>query len=97
MNTERNTNQVETPHKIKDFNAIAHDAMIRKMAQQVLEINASSKETVNAHVTEIRVKLAAKKLPVKKIETNKFEQTINKINQLSAMARHCSAVAKVGA
>ena len=91
MNTEQNTNQVETPHKIKDFNAIAHDAMIRKMAQQVLEINASSKETVNAHVSEIRKKLAAKKLPVKNIETNKFEQTKSKVNQLAALIRKSNA------
>jgi hypothetical protein len=92
MNTEQNTNQVEKPHQIKDFNAIAHDAMIRRMAQQVLNSNVSSQETVNAHVSEIRTKLKTKK-----VENNRFKQTINKITQLSEMARHCSAAAKVGA
>ncbi len=91
MNTEQQTNQVEKPHQIKDFNAIAHDAMIRRMAQQVLNSNVSSQETVNAHVAEIRTKLKTKK-----VETNRFKQTLNKINQLGAIARHCSAAAKVG-
>lgn len=96
MNTEQETNHVETPHKIKDFDAIVHDTMIRRMAHKVIEINASSKETVNAHVSEIRKKLAEKKLPVKNIETNKFEQTKSKVNQLAVLIRKSNA-ALVGA
>ncbi len=92
MNTEQQTNQVEKPHQIKDFNAIAHDAMIRRMAQQVLNSNVSSQETVKAHVSEIKAKLKTKK-----VENNRFKQTINKINQLSVLARQSLAASKVGA
>ncbi|PCH95671.1 MAG: hypothetical protein COB83_08110 [Gammaproteobacteria bacterium] len=60
--------QIETPHKIKNFDSVAHDAMIRRMAAQVIQNNKSSQETVNNHVSAIRKKLAQ----VEQIKKNYF-------------------------
>ncbi len=90
--TERKANQTEIPHYIQDFSAIDHDAMIRKMAAQVQASNISSRETVNTHIGEFREELA-----VKKIETNRFKQTIINIKKLGEIARYSAAAAKVGA
>lgn len=82
------TEQIETPHKIKGFDAVAHDNMIRRMAFQVMESNKASLETVNTHVSSFK-----QKLKTHKIEQNQFKKTLRKIDELAELASHCSNVA----
>lgn len=85
------TEQTETPHKIKGFDAIAHDNMIRRMAHQVIESNKSSVETVKAHVSQIKENLKAHK-----VEQNQFKKTVNKakdLANLASMIRHSTKAA----
>ncbi len=84
------TEQIEQPHKIKNFDAIAHDNMIRRMAAQVIESNKSNQETVNLYVSSFKQKLKAHK-----IEQNQFKKTRRKLDGLTALARHCATVAGV--
>jgi len=79
--------QIETPHKIKDFNAIAHDNMIRQMAAKVIQSNKSNLETVKAHVSEVKQKIKAHK-----IEQNQFKVTLNKAKNLANLASISRAV-----
>ena len=55
----------EVPHKIKGFNAVAHEAFIRECAHEIIQANKASAEVAQKHLTDIRAKLAAK-APVKK-------------------------------
>lgn len=90
--TEQDNQQVETPHKIKGFDAIAHDAMIRRMAHQVIQNNKSSLETVNKHVSGFKAKIKAHK-----VEQNQFKRTANKakkLAELANLARHSANVAE---
>jgi hypothetical protein len=80
--------QIETPHKIKGFDAVAHDNMIRRMAFQVVENNKASQETVKEKVAEIR-----QQLKDAKPTNNQFIKTKRKLSGLVALARHCSTVA----
>jgi hypothetical protein len=75
------TEQVEIPHKIKDFDAIAHDTMIRRMAAQVIQSNKSSAETVQKHVSQAKEKLKA----YKQVNSKKTIQRKKKFSVLTAM------------
>ncbi len=82
--------KAETPHKIKDFNTIAHDTMIKRMAYQLIESNKSNQETITKTTCKIKQKLKAHK-----IEQNQFKKTQNKANKLAALAamiRHSNNV-----
>jgi hypothetical protein len=80
--------RIETPHKMKGFDAIAHDNMIRRMAYRVIESNKSSIKTITSRVSEIK-----QKIKTHKIEQNQFKKTRRKLDGLAALARHCSTVA----
>lgn len=52
------TEQDQTPVKIKNFDAVWHDAFIRECAHEVMVANASSQETIKVHLSDVRQKLA---------------------------------------
>jgi len=81
--------QVEIPHKIKNFNDAVHENMIRRMAAQVIASNKSKQETVNKHVSQVKEKLKnikAEKTTFKKVRT-KFNNLTNLIHQSHATNR----------
>ena len=56
----------QTPHTIKNFNALEHDAMIKRFAHGVMLLNASKPEVVQSHLSKIREKITTVKRSAKK-------------------------------
>jgi|GEM_PF-1761216 len=81
----------EKPHHIKGFDAVAHEAMLRRFAAGIAIINQSNQETVNKHVSAIKDKIKSHKK-----EQNQFKKTISKAKELAGLAsmiRHSNSVA----
>ncbi|MGV2873513.1 hypothetical protein [Colwellia sp. E150_009] len=75
------TEHIEIPHKIKNFDAVAHEAFIRECAHEIIQANKSSIETVQAHVSQFKEKLKAHKQ-----EQNQFKITQQKADKLADLA-----------
>lgn len=85
------TEHIETPHKIKNFDAVAHEAFIRDCAHKIIQANKSNLETVQAHVSQFKEKLKAHKQ-----EQNQFkitQQKTDKLADLAAMIRRSTSAA----
>lgn len=74
------TEQIEKPHTIKDFDAIAHDAFIRECAHEIIQANKSSIETVQKHVSQFKEKLKNCKQ-----NQNNFKKAIRREQRFSAL------------
>jgi hypothetical protein len=83
------TEHIETPHKIKNFDEVAHDAFIRECAHEIIQANKSSKETVQKHVSQFKEKLKAHKKEHQQIK----KEVGAKINILGEMIRRNNNVA----
>jgi hypothetical protein len=81
------TEQIEKPHTIKDFDEIAHEAMIRRMAAQVIRSNKSSIETVQKYVSQFKEDMQA--LKAKQNQKQIKKQRANNLSVLASMIRHC--------
>jgi len=83
--------QVEIPHKIKNFDDAVHENMLRRMAAQVIASNKSKQETVNKHVSQVKEK--SKNI---KAEKTTFKKVRTKFNGLTSLIRQSHATKSAG-
>ena len=66
------TEQNQTPYTFKTAETLQADALIRKAAAKIIQDNIASQETVSAHLSEVRKKLAQAKPPKKSIFSTSY-------------------------